>query len=357
MRQCIQHAGEHEGGRLRAVACHHARNTAHIKPSTVHQPYNQAAACAKSQAGLALSAKSQRSAIRRVMRILFITSSRIGDAVLSTGLIDHLLKTHPDARFTIACGPVAEGVFARMPNRDRTIVLNKRGRGQHWLELWRATVGVSWDLVVDIRGSLISYLVPTKRRAVMRKSSGHKTVQLARLLKLDHAPMPVAWTAQEDRDLAAQLLPDGAPLIGLGPTANWSGKVWPPERFVEFAHRLTAEALPGARVVLFAGPGAQEAGQIAPVQAAMPEAIDLTGKLDLPQVAACLARCVIFIGNDSGLMHIAAATGIPTIGLFGPSPVAEYAPIGKRAAPVISTSDKMADISVDAALVAASTLM
>ena len=60
------------------------------------------------------------------MRILFVTANRLGDAVLSTGLLDHLIRTHPEARFTIACGPVAEGVFARMPNRDRTIVIEKR---------------------------------------------------------------------------------------------------------------------------------------------------------------------------------------------------------------------------------------
>ena len=59
------------------------------------------------------------------MRILFVTSNRLGDAVLSTGLLDHLIRTHPDARITVACGPVAEGVFARMPNRERTIVLDK----------------------------------------------------------------------------------------------------------------------------------------------------------------------------------------------------------------------------------------
>ena len=52
------------------------------------------------------------------MRILFITATRIGDAVLSTGLLDHLLRAHPAARFTVACGPAAEGVFARMPRRD-----------------------------------------------------------------------------------------------------------------------------------------------------------------------------------------------------------------------------------------------
>ena len=70
------------------------------------------------------------------MRILFVTSTRIGDAVLSTGLLDHLLRAYPEARFTIACGPVAEDVFARMPRREETIVLAKRSLSLHWLELW-----------------------------------------------------------------------------------------------------------------------------------------------------------------------------------------------------------------------------
>ena len=52
------------------------------------------------------------------------------------------------------------------------------------------------------------------------------------------------------------------------------------------------------------------------------------GKLDLVTVAACLQRCVLYIGNDSGLMHLAAAAGVPTLGLFGPSPAVHYAPWG-----------------------------
>src|SRR5581483_5140948 len=88
------------------------------------------------------------------MRILFVTSNRLGDAVLSTGLLDHLLRTHPEARFTVACGPVAEGVFERMPNRERTIVLDKQPWRLHWHGLWVDTVTMWWDLVVDIRGSV-----------------------------------------------------------------------------------------------------------------------------------------------------------------------------------------------------------
>jgi heptosyltransferase-3 len=290
------------------------------------------------------------------MRILFITSSRIGDAVLSTGLLDHLLHRYPTARFTIACGPVAEGVFARMPRRERTIVMDKRRFGRHWLPLWWHAVSRRWDLVVDIRASLTSYLVPTRRRAVMRKSKGHKTAQLARILRLDHVPLPVVWTAPEDRALAERLLPPRSPVIALGPTANWTGKVWPSERFVELYRRLAA-TLPGARVAIFAGPGPQEAALAAPVLAALPEAIDLVGRLELPQAAACLARCALFVGNDSGLMHLAAAAGVPTLGLFGPTPAAEYSPAGRRAAPVLSPTGRMENLSVEAALQAATALL
>ena len=71
----------------------------------------------------------------------------------------------------------------------------------------------------------------------------------------------------------------------------------------------------------------------APVLAALGDrAMDLVGRLALPTVAAVLARSALFVGNDSGLMHLAAATGIPTLGLFGPSRVGEYAPAGQRAA-------------------------
>ncbi|MDE2515599.1 MAG: glycosyltransferase family 9 protein, partial [Rhodospirillales bacterium] len=70
--------------------------------------------------------------------------------------------------------------------------------------------------------------------------------------------------------------------------------------------------------------------------AALPGAIDLVGRLSLPQAAACLSRARLFVGNDSGLMHLAAAAGTPTLGLFGPTNAAEYAPSGRLAAAVVA---------------------
>src|SRR5206468_12002766 len=80
---------------------------------------------------------------------------------------------------------------------------------------------------------------------------------------------------------------------------------------------------------------ARDEGESAePVLAMFPPGrrIDLVGRTDLLTAAAVLRRCAMFIGNDTGLMHIAAASGIPTLGLFGPSPVAQYAPWGRRTA-------------------------
>jgi ADP-heptose:LPS heptosyltransferase len=296
------------------------------------------------------------------MRILFIASSRIGDAVISCGILEQLRLTHPNARFTIACGAVAKGVFARLPGLERLIVFEKQGFDLHWLKLWTRLVGHFWDIVVDVRGSGLSLFLAARRRVMIRggRRPGRRYEQLAAAMGYAPAPLPVAWTAQQDATRAAFLLPDGAPVIGLGPTANWSGKIWPPERFVELFLAL-AEIIPGARAAVFAGPGEAELALAAPVLAALPGAIDLVAVLSLPEVAACMKRLTLFIGNDSGLMHIAAAAGAPTLGLFGRSLAGEYAPAGTRTAVAIAAGPPgeapMETLSVEAALAAAKKLL
>jgi len=297
------------------------------------------------------------------MRILFITATRIGDAVLSTGLIDHLASRHPDARFTIACGPAAEGVFARLPGREATIVVDKQRFDVHWLALWWRTVRTRWDLVVDLRGSALSFLVPARRRAVMRggRRAGHRLGHLAATLGLAVPPLPVVWTSAEDRMVAERLIPAGAPVIALGPTANWGGKVWPAERFSELFEKLATGSLAGARAAVLAGPGPAERDMAAGVLAALPGAIDLVGRLSLAEAASCLGRCAMFVGNDSGLMHLAAAAGTPTLGLFGPSRVAEYGPAGRCTGAAVAPGPEgqapIAGLTVEAALAAAVDLL
>lgn len=273
------------------------------------------------------------------MRILFVTSTRLGDAVLSTALLGHLLRTHPDARFTVACGPVAAGVFAPMPRLERLIVVPKRPLSLHWPLLWAQVATTRWDLVVDLRASALAWMVPARRRAIGKggRRPGHRLGHIGAVLGLDTPPLPVAWTTPEDDAKAAALLP-GGPWLAIGPTANWAGKVWPAERFVAVARALTGPGgvLAGARIAILAGPGAAERAMAEPVLAALPGALDLVGRLEVPATAAALRRAALYIGNDSGLMHLGAAAGAPVIGVFGPTDAREYAPCGPRAVAVVA---------------------
>jgi heptosyltransferase-3 len=297
------------------------------------------------------------------MRILFIASSRIGDAVISSGILEQLRVTYPQARITVAVGVVAQDVFAHLPNLERRIVFDKEKFDFHWLRLWTKLVGRIWDIVVDVRGSGLPYFLLAKRRKTIRggRRPGRRYQQLGAAMGLNPAPLPVAWTNAEDEACAAKWLPAGARLIGLGPTASWAGKIWAPERFAAAYQALAGGRLPDARAVLFGGPGVEERELVAPILALLPDAIDLTGKLTLPEVAACMRKLDLFIGNDSGLMHLAAAAGAPTLGLFGRSHASQYAPAGARTAVAISPGpagkSSMALLKVDEVVAAANRLL
>jgi ADP-heptose:LPS heptosyltransferase len=270
------------------------------------------------------------------MNILFVTATRIGDAVLSTGILCHLLDRYPEARVTIAAGPAAAPLFEAVPRLERHIIVEKRRFARHWLGLYAAVVGTAWALVVDLRGSALAYLLRAGERRVAGKNGPdeHRVAQLGRLFGLAPPPAPRVWLAARHERAAAALVPQGAPLLAIGPAANWRGKQWRGERFAELALRLTGPQgiLPGARVAVMAA--AHEREQATPLLAALPagRAIDLDGRADLLVAAAVLRRAALFIGNDTGLMHIAAAAGAPTRGLFGPTQAAQYAPWGARIA-------------------------
>jgi ADP-heptose:LPS heptosyltransferase len=272
------------------------------------------------------------------MDILFITATRIGDAVLSTGLLGYLIEHYPGARLTIAAGPVAAPLFEAVPGLERVIPVRKWPLAAHWLRLYGAVAARRWDIVVDLRGSAIAWLLAAGKRRVMAKGDQrqHRVRQLARLFDLDPPPGPRLWLSPAHARAAEAVIPPGPPVLAIGPAANWRGKQWRAERFAELARRLTAPdgPLPAARVVVLAA--AHERAQAEPLLAAFParRVIDLIGRVDLLTAAAVLQRSALFIGNDTGLMHIAAASGVPTLGLFGPSPIDQYAPWGRCTATV-----------------------
>ncbi|WP_240796819.1 glycosyltransferase family 9 protein [Terasakiella sp. SH-1] len=282
------------------------------------------------------------------MRILFITSTRIGDAVLSTGLLQHLIDAHPQARFTIACGPVAAPLFEATPQVERVIVMTKKKRSMHWVDLWKECGLTWWHRVIDLRNGPITYLFPTLRGTHLLRDdkSKHRVQLFSDLLKLSEPRGPVLWTTEEHEQVADDLIgtPEGK-LLAIGPTANWRGKTWRAENFLELVQRLTSEGAPfqGAKVALFGHISEREQAQALIDGLPENQKTDLIGEYSLPVVYACLKRCDFYIGNDSGLMHMAVAAQIPTLGLFGPTQEKLYGPWGKNCA-VVRTATPFLDL-------------
>jgi ADP-heptose:LPS heptosyltransferase len=268
--------------------------------------------------------------------ILFITSNRIGDAVLSSGLVKRLSDEIPSARLTIVAGPAAAPLFEEVPNLDRIIVFEKAKGGGHWVDLWGKVRDRRWGLVVDLRGSGLSRFVSTKRRAIWRKNTGpplHKVIEAARVLKIEDEPaQPYIYTTPETEDRAEELTAGVGPILALAPAANWLGKTWPLERFSRVAMRLLDPQGPmkNGRLMVLGGP--EDAKLAKGLRDVVPrrDFINLTEDTDLLTAFACLKHARLFIGNDSGTMHLAAAAGAPTVGLFGPSDEQLYGPWGKH---------------------------
>src|SRR3546814_4896668 len=80
------------------------------------------------------------------MHLLFITATRIGDAVLSTGLLGRLIEEHPGIRVTVAVGRLSAPLFAAVPGLERIVVIDTQSWNRHWLRLWRRTAFSRWDL-------------------------------------------------------------------------------------------------------------------------------------------------------------------------------------------------------------------
>lgn len=270
------------------------------------------------------------------MKILFITSTRLGDAVLSTGLLDYMLSQWPEGKVTVACGPLPASIFEGFPNVEKIIALKKEKRNKHWLKLWKEVIRTQWDMVVDLRNSAVSRLIFAKKRYIFGSHIDdlkHKVEQAADVMSLVKVPSPNLYFTPSQMAFARELIPAGGPVLAVGPSANWIGKTWAGNNFIEVIRWITSSdgVMPNARVAVFAAPG--EEMQARAVLESVPEdkRIDGIAKGTPGEVAAALFLCDFYIGNDSGLMHCAAAAGVPTLGLFGPSYPHLYAPWGDNA--------------------------
>ena len=266
-------------------------------------------------------------------KLLFIGNTRLGDAIMSTGLLNDLCKYY-DAKATVVCGKVAAPVFDDCPIVDKVITIKKKKYSLHWINIWKEIRFTRWDIICDLRSTPIIWLVRSKKRIVLRSSGDkeHRIVRLSKINPTGKKPMPKIWISEQAYVEAKRYINNiSGPFLVIGPTANWAAKVWPTENFALLIQKLLAyKELLGAKIILVGGPGEESVGQELISQLKGIKPINLIGKPILA-TAAIFSLSKVFIGNDSGLMHLAAATGIPTLGLFGPTDDHLYAPSGKNA--------------------------
>jgi ADP-heptose:LPS heptosyltransferase len=283
--------------------------------------------------------------------ILLITLSNVGDAVMTTPVMAALHHKYPHAFMDIVTDARAAPLFSHCPWR-RDIILKDKQAG--WLglaALVRRLRATRYDLIVDLRTDGLSLLLRAGRRLTRRGSrsvTGHAVERHFSVIRqreqLTEIPPLQLWLSAAEQAHATQLLAGlpGQRWLALGPGARWQGKCWPVVRYSTLLDKLQ----PHLDACVLLGDTA-DAGLCREIAAGLrlPHR-NLAGTTDLLQAAAVLARMQIFVGNDSGLGHLAAAGDIPTVTVFGPGDPPRYHPWHPQARWVQSTSGRIEDVSV-----------
>ena len=305
---------------------------------------------------------------RSPRRILVLKIDHLGDAITAVPALRALRDAHPEAVIDLVLNPSVAPLFRGTPLADRVLEYDSPlfRRDPPRSEDDGDIVAERYDTIVELRGDGKTLALPRRTRAVRRVDRG--TVRLAdwigrRLLGSRRPPLHEVETnlaivrpllaagallagaraaapqapeilvaAEADRSMRAAVgsagLDASAPFITMHPGAAWRPRAWRAERFAALADRLAvSHGLPVAVVGLASEHDIERA-----MRAAVREArvAWLFGVLSLPEIAALLRASRLFIGNDSGLAHLAAACGTPVVALFGPQDPRRFAPRDPR---------------------------
>jgi ADP-heptose:LPS heptosyltransferase len=270
-------------------------------------------------------------------RILVVSLTNIGDAVLTCPVIDILRSDFPTAKMDVAVGPKAIPLFADNPN-FRVKVFDKRAllkdKISWFLDLWRQ----HYDCVVDLRRTMLTeFLRPAYATPALSPNSfkGHKKEshlnRLREVYDFDSSlrkPCAVVTTGEDEQFFEKEV---SAPLEGknftvIAPGAADSAKRWHPKGFAAVADYLSSQ---GERIV-FVG-DAQDAVIVEDIQKRMQApALSLAGKITLRQLAYVLKKCSWALTHDSGVMHLSSYLNAPLVVLWGPTSLEKYAPWGGK---------------------------
>ena len=313
-------------------------------------------------------------------RILLIRLRQIGDVVFTTPAVHALRRRFPSAHLAYIVEPAAAAIVAGNPHLDEVIVAPRRGGMRGLLDdlaLGRRLRARQFDLAIDFHGgpraSLLTWLSrapvrigyqvagrswiytrPVARPRELRPR--HSVVNQWDLLAtldipppdpsaspMEMAAEPAAAAAVAER-LARAGAATGDPLVVIHVSACNPFRRWPAAHFVELVTALAIDD-PARRIIVTSGPsegdaaGRVVAGARARLDRAAASRILSCGEFSLAELRALLDRAALYIGGDSGPLHIAATTRVPIVGLYGPT-------LPERSAPW--RSDRYVTESVDA---------
>lgn len=280
-------------------------------------------------------------------RVVIRAPNWLGDVILSLPAVRDVRRAFPQARINVMARPSVAALYEAVPEIDAVItasgfvqevrtaragfdlailLTNSVGTA---LALAFAGVPERWGYATEGRSALLTRSAPVPTFVRGRSQVHYYRSMLAAMglptsvgLDTSLTPLP-AW-----KDAARGLLGEGR-FVGIAPgAAKGSAKQWLPDRFAETADRLSAEL--GARAVLIGAPADGLAAEaVASAMSSTP--INLCGRTDLRTFAGVVSSLDALVANDSGAMHLGAALGVPTLGIFGPTVADETHPVGKKA--------------------------
>jgi lipopolysaccharide heptosyltransferase II len=300
------------------------------------------------------------------VNILVLKPCCIGDVLMTTPLVATLRVAAPEARIEFAVGQWSAGAVATNPDIDAVVDLPERGRGRLAGLAWvpRAAWRLRWrryDAAFipdrDWRCHLVAYLAGVPRRfgvirrgwspfltgtvragraehdvdgyirlaeqAGLKGGGPHQLKYVPRQESLQHAHDLVRSHGFDGMPFRVALYPGG----GESPRNELYHKRWPPERYALVADRLVGRH--GGGVILLGDESERELNFN--IRNDIPHPVlDLTGRLDLDEMAAVMQLSDAVIANDTGPMQLAVAVGTPTVGLFGPTDAGRFGPYGRR---------------------------
>lgn len=301
--------------------------------------------------------------------ILVIKLVGLGDTVLMLTPVARLHRHFPQSRITALVTPLSEGILSVQPYVDETIVYDVFGGDRGLLGLLRIIRLLrarKFDCVIDFEQhfqltSIIAYLTRAPRRLgfyfgrsprkgiftnpVCFDPERHMVDSYMRLLE------PLGICADRVEELERIFIPDEDAwpveawlrergigpddiLVGVHPGSGprAPAKRWGVEKYAEIIRRLRREY--DARIVVTGSPGERELAERIIGLAGREGVHNASGDFNIRQTTALLKNCRLFISNDTGPMHMAAALGRPTIGIFGPETPVRYGPVGKSSTAV-----------------------